>query len=269
MIPYWNFQLGTFAGVEIHMFIVLVAVAIVIGDRIAVYQAVKRGLDVRDVKYMNYWIVVGGFVGAHLVSVIFYYPDRIKENPWVLLYIWAGLSSYGGFLGSILIYGWMNRRIKLPRLPYADSVLLGLAPAWVLGRLGCFTAHDHPGRYTQFFLAVKYPEGTRHDLGLYEALLTAVITFILYRYARRPRLAGTLPALACLLYAPMRFGLDFLRATDGEHPDPRYAGLTPAQWACVACFGFGFYLLKWIKTRPAPQIAPENVPPPTTPPTSV
>ena len=36
------------------------------------------------------------------------------------------------------------------------------------------------------------------------------------------------------MYAPARFGLDFLRATDVARPDQRYAGLTPAQWACLA-----------------------------------
>lgn len=250
MIPYWNFNLGTFAGADVHMFIVFVALGIILGDRITVREAKKRGLPERDVKYLNYWLVVGGFVVAHLVSVIFYFPDRIRENPWVLLYIWAGLSSLGGFLGSTLTFWWMTKRIGMPRLPYADSVALGLAPAWVLGRLGCFTAHDHPGRHTGFFLAVRYPEGPRHDLGLYEALLTILLTVVLYRYAKRPRPPGAIIALAATLYAPMRFGLDFLRATDVEHPDPRYAGLTPAQWACLACFALGCYLLSRLRGRP-------------------
>jgi phosphatidylglycerol:prolipoprotein diacylglycerol transferase len=158
----------------------------------------------------------------------------------------------------------------MPRLPYADSVALGLAPAWVLGRLGCFTAHDHPGRHTQFFLAVRYPEGPRHDLGLYEALLTIALTVVLYNYARRPHPAGTLIALDCTLYAPMRFGLDFLRATDVEHPDPRYAGLTPAQWACVACFALGLYLLSRLRGKPPLSVttavcADAPAPPPANP----
>jgi phosphatidylglycerol:prolipoprotein diacylglycerol transferase len=250
MIPYWNFNLGTFAGTEIHLFVILVIVAVVLGDRLTVREGRKRGLDERDVKYLNYWMVVGGFVIAHLVSVICYFPERIRENPWVLLYVWAGLSSFGGFLGAALMFWWMTRRIKMPRLLYADSVALGLAPAWVLGRLGCFTAHDHPGRPTEFFLAVRYPDGPRHDLGLYEMLLTIVLTVVLYRYAKRARPAGALIALACTLYAPMRFGLDFLRATDGEHPDPRYAGLTPAQWACLAFFALGLFMLSRLHKKP-------------------
>jgi phosphatidylglycerol:prolipoprotein diacylglycerol transferase len=243
MIPYWNFRLGTFAGVDVHLFLVMVVLGVVLGDRITVRQAKKRGLAEGDAKYLNYWLVVGGFICAHLVSLIFYFPDRIRENPWVLLYVWAGLSSFGGFLGATLAFWWTTRRMGTSRLIYADSVALGLAPAWVLGRLGCFAAHDHPGLRSGFFLAVRYPEGSRHDLGLYEALLTAVLTVVLYRYAKRPRPAGFLIALTCTLYAPVRFGLDFLRATDVEHADPRYAGLTAAQWACLACFALGCLLL--------------------------
>jgi phosphatidylglycerol---prolipoprotein diacylglyceryl transferase len=52
--------------------------------------------------------------------------------------------------------------------------------------------------------------------------------------------------LAAVLYAPARFLLDFLRATDVARPDQRYAALTPAQWACLATFALGIYLF----TRP-------------------
>ena len=94
---------------------------------------------------------------AHLVSVIFYFPERIKENPLVLLNVWSGLSSFGGFLGAFLAFLYYTKKEKIPRLPYADSVALGLAVGWIFGRTGCFTAHDHPGRHTSFFLSVNYP----------------------------------------------------------------------------------------------------------------
>ena len=83
---------------------------------------------------------------AHLVSVIFYFPERIRENPLVLVYIWSGLSSFGGFLGAALAFLYFTRKEKIPALPYADAVALGLVIGWIFGRTGCFTAHDHPGR---------------------------------------------------------------------------------------------------------------------------
>lgn len=260
MIPYIDFKLFEFAGLPIHMFGVLVAIGVILGDRITVREGAKRGLDPRDIRYLNARMVIGGFIMAHLVSVIFYFPERIKESPLVLLNLWSGLSSFGGFLGAAITYLYLSRKENIPALPYADAVALGLSVGWIFGRLGCTTAHDHPGRHTDFFLAVKYPDGPRHDLGLYELLFTIALTVFLHRYARKPRPAGRLIGWFALLYAPVRFGLDFLRATDVSRPDERYASLTPAQWACLGAFALGLWLIRRASpllefTGPPPAVA--------------
>jgi len=244
MIPYFNIELSKYLGLPIHLFGLLVAIGVILGDRLTVREAAKRGLDPQDVRYLNARMVIGGFIMAHLVSVIFYFPERIAENPLILLYIWSGLSSFGGFAGAFITFMYLTRKDKIPRLAYADAVALGLSIGWIFGRLGCTTAHDHPGRHTDFFLAVRYPEGPRHDLGFYELLFTIVLSVVLFRFARKPRPAGHLIGLAALLYAPVRFGLDFLRATDVARPDERYGSLTPAQWACIATFGLAIHLLR-------------------------
>ena len=250
MIPYINGHLFTLplgqrlGNWPIEMFGVLVAIGVLLGDRIVIAQGVKRGLDQRDVKFLNARIVIAGFVMAHWVSVIFYFPDRIRENPAVLLYFWSGISSFGGFLGALLAFIYYTRKEKIPALVYADAVALGLAVGWIFGRTGCFTAHDHPGRHTDFFLAVRYPGGPRHDLGFEELLFTIVMTAILFFYARRPRVPGRIIGLYAVMYAPVRFGLDFLRATDVPLPDERYLGLTPAQWACLGTVAVGVWLLR-------------------------
>jgi phosphatidylglycerol:prolipoprotein diacylglycerol transferase len=243
MIPYFDGHLFNIGSQPIHMFGVLVAIGVIIGDRIVVREGARRGLDPQDVKFLNVRIVFGGFIMAHLVSVIFYFPERIKENPAVLLYIWSGLSSFGGFLGATLAFLYYTRKEKIPALRYADSVALGLVVGWIFGRTGCFTAHDHPGRHTSFFLAVQYPEGPRHDLGLDELLFTLVIAATLFLYARKPRVPGRIIGLFAVMYAPVRFGLDFLRATDVALPDQRYGALTPAQWACIASLVIGLWLM--------------------------
>jgi phosphatidylglycerol:prolipoprotein diacylglycerol transferase len=253
MIPYFSGHLFDIGSIPIHMFGVLVAIGVIVGDRIVVKQGQKRGLDPQDVRFLNARIVIGGFIMAHLVSVIFYFPERIKENPLVLLNVWSGLSSFGGFLGALLAFLYYTKREKIDRLAYADSVALGLSVGWIFGRTGCFTAHDHPGRHTDFFLAVQYPGGPRYDLGLLELLFTIVMTVVLFRYAKKTRPPGHVIGLAALMYAPVRFGLDFLRATDyGSHPDQRYAGLTPAQWACLATLVLGVRLMGLIPGRPRP-----------------
>jgi phosphatidylglycerol---prolipoprotein diacylglyceryl transferase len=243
MIPYFNGHLFDIGGVSIYMFGVLVAIGVIVGDRIVVAEGQRRGLDPQDVRFLNARIVIGGFIVAHLVSVIFYFPERIAESPWVLLNVWSGLSSFGGFLGALLAFLYYTKKEKISRLDYADSVAPGLAVGWIFGRTGCFTAHDHPGRHTSFFLSVHYPDGPRHDLGLDELLFTIVMTAILFWYRRKARPPGHVIALLALMYCPVRFGLDFLRATDVARPDQRYAGMTPAQWACLATFALAAKLM--------------------------
>ena len=97
-----------------------------------------------------------------------------------------------------------------------------------------------------FFLAVAYPGGSRHNLGLYEMLWAAAFSLVLYAIARRPApFVGFHTALLLLAYAPARFLLDFLRTGDR-----RYFALTPAQWLCFVLLGLGIYLL----VRPRQQI---------------
>ncbi|MFL5304247.1 MAG: prolipoprotein diacylglyceryl transferase [Polyangia bacterium] len=243
MIPYFNGHLFDIGGVSIYMFGVLVAIGVIVGDRIVVSEGQRHGLDAQDVRFLNARIVIGGFIMAHLVSVIFYFPERIAESPWVLLNVWSGLSSFGGFLGALIAFLYYTKREKISRLDYADSVAPGLAVGWIFGRTGCFTAHDHPGRHTSFFLSVNYPDGPRHDLGLDELLFTIAMTAILFWYRRKPRPPGHVIALLALMYAPVRFGLDFLRATDVTRPDQRYAGMTPAQWACLGTIALAVKLM--------------------------
>jgi phosphatidylglycerol:prolipoprotein diacylglycerol transferase len=263
VIPYLDGHLftvpaiRTFGPLPIEAFGVLVAIGVILGDQIVVRRGNRLGLDAQDVKFMNARIVIVGFIVAHLVSVIFYFPERIKESPVILLNVWAGLSSFGGFLGALLAFVYYTRKERIPALPYADAVALGLAVGWIFGRTGCFTAHDHPGLHTTFFLAVRYPDGPRHDLGLDELLFTIVMTAVLFRYARKPRVPGRVIGLFAVMYAPVRFGLDFLRARDVPRPDERYAGLTPAQWACLATLGVGV----WLMTRKG-EVRPFSSPPP-------
>src|SRR5262249_35799694 len=59
----------------------------------------------------------------------------------------------------------------------------------------------------------------------------------------RPRPPGTSVAVLALLYAPVRFFLDFLRQTDLPGADARYLGLTVAQYGCIVLAGIGIALL--------------------------
>src|SRR5690606_19931233 len=161
-----------------------------------------------------------------------------------------GLSSMGGVLGGLIALLIFFRARGLRVLPWANALALGVAPGWAVARLGCFAAHDHPGVRTDFPLAVAFPDGPRHDLGLYEALLLGSIAGVLWLLARRPRPEGQLMGVLALAYSIPRFFLDFLRATDLPFSDGRIAGLTPAQYIAVGLTAVGVWLVARARNRP-------------------
>jgi phosphatidylglycerol:prolipoprotein diacylglycerol transferase len=225
----------------------LAAAGLLLGLAVAVRAARRDGLDHRPLVRAVAVAAGTGLVGAHLVHLLAYHPEELAD-PWALLRLGDGLSSMGGLLGGAagLWLSWRGRTPGLGR--YADAIALGLAPGWAVGRVGCALAHDHPGRRTTFALATAYPDGLRHDLGSYEAAMLLGLAALLLWLRRRRLVGGRLLAVLGLGYGAGRFVLDFLRATDLPGSDPRLAGLTPAQWGCLAAVALAAGALR----RPGP-----------------
>ena len=220
MIPYFKIpSLKLFGPLELQPFGVLVAIGILVGSWFAQRRAAQEKISLAEVRNAVAWAVVSGFIGAHLIAIIFYFPERIREEgPLVFLKIWSGISSYGGFLGAIVGLLIYFRVQKKPWLHLAEIVLQALVIGWIFGRLACTVAYDHPGQPTDFFLGQEYRDGiVRHNLGFYEFLYTLLIITpaMLLLYKKKPR-RGTLIAMVCLIYAPVRFLLDYLRAAASD-----------------------------------------------------
>jgi phosphatidylglycerol:prolipoprotein diacylglycerol transferase len=263
LIPYVQVPVLELGPVVLDSWAVLVTVGFIIGLELARARGIEKGLDVRDIVDGTVAIVGSGFVVGHLVHVLAYNPHQLEEQGvMALLKVWAGFSSTGGFLGAVIgavaFFGFIRKR---PFWPHADTVMWAFPFAWVLGRLGCFSAHDHIGQRSDFFLAVDFPAAThggpRHDLGLYEALWTMVIAAVFWALRKKDVQPGFFTALVVLMYAPARFGLDFLRNTDLAGADRRLAGLTPAQWGMgLMALGGAAVLLRLRRPPPAAPPAP-------------
>ncbi len=263
MIPQPNIQIPSLRipglpPLTIHLFGILVATGVLVGSQLTHRRG--RQLGVRDEKTasMIFTVLVCGFLFAHYFDMVAY---QLQYHPsfWEFMNPFAGLSSFGGFmgaLGGLFFWCWRNGEDVMP---FADSLAYGLSVGWMFGRLGCFSASDHPGRLTDFFLAVRYPDGMRHDLGLDEAIWAAAVSAVFLFLSRRPRPVGLYVTILTLAYAPVRFFLDSLRAVDVAQPDARYFGWTPAQYGAVAVLLAGIGLARWT-IRHAKQSAPATAP---------
>lgn len=261
----YNLDIGI-ATLPIDPWATLVAIGIVVGLEVARWRGIREGLDTRDVVDGAVAIVLSGFVGAHLVTLFFYYPERLAENGLSALVNPQGFSSTGGFLGAVIgtwaFYKYLRPHVNA--LQHADVIAFGFPFGWFFGRLGCASVHDHIGSKTNFFLAMDfgpgfdaelgaaYADGIRHELGLYEAMYMLLVIGLFLYLGRQKRPPGFFLATFGLAYAPVRFVLDFLRNTDLTHQDARYLGLTPAQYGMIAMFLGALWLFARVqKAQPA------------------
>jgi phosphatidylglycerol---prolipoprotein diacylglyceryl transferase len=238
---------------SIKPFGTLVALGVYLGSIVATRHARQRGLDMKKMGEYIFWVVAAGFVGGHMLDAIFYHPARVAREPLYLFKLWDGLSSYGGFTGAIIgAFSWrLYRRERL--MPYSECINSAFPLAWVFGRTGCTVVHDHPGRLSDAWFAVRYPMGEgyigRLDLGLYEMVLSIplAVTFLVLWRRKLYRPLGFYTGWMCVAYAPVRFFLDFLREQERSGVlggDPRYGGLTPAQWASFGLLAVGIFFLR-------------------------
>ena len=271
VVPYFpQPEIHLFGRITLHAFWALVVLAMLVGWAMTITRCRKIGLDPAVCNHLLVYVVLTGFIVAHLYSLLAYHPGEILQNPVILIKFWESISSFGGIVGGV--FGlWLYFRVKGKRvgaddrLRYLDAMAYVFPFAWAIGRLGCTLAHDHPGTVTTFPLGVSlatpaprtfiryvYMAAGRlselpdmkqlsrmgfHDLGWYEFLFTSLIIVPAFLVLdRKPRQPGFFAIAFLLLYVPARFLLDFLRLADA-----RYAGLTPAQYAGAVVFLVALY----------------------------
>lgn len=222
----------------------MLATGIFLGVRQIKNRAEQVGLNVESTLSAVHWSLIPGFIGAYLLEILLYEPHRLFTEGFSVLAS-PNLSSYGGLFTSILGYLWWQRKYKPKNIPLLTDVLVeGAVIGFLFGRLGCAIVHDHPGIPTDFFLAVKYPDTPRHDLGFEEFLLIAFVLFPISQWFSKRFRRGEIPAgyqtaLICTIYPPVRFFLEFLREDASVAGDTRYLGLTPAQYFSFIFFAIG------------------------------
>jgi len=248
MIPYIEFHIISLGIINIQVWGTLVALGFVVCLLILFKQCQSKKLDWDKVFSLTLQIAFFSF----LFSRIFYVLWGGKwlwflENPLRMLAVWdGGMASAGGFFGAALCLWIFYRKNKLIFWQIADILAFAFPFGWVVGRIGCFLIHDHPGTLTHSLLAVKFPDGARFDMALLEILALLPLLVIFIFSSKKQRSVGFYSTWLLIWYGVARFFLDFLRASDFVWADPRYSGLTIAQWGSVLLvfMGVGIYIRK-------------------------
>ena len=231
MFPYFaqpQIGIGRFI---LRPFGVLVAISILVGRQMSIRRATRLGMPDVAPDPFALAILVGGFFGARLDKALLDNPRGVWADPMIVLRDWNGIASFGGLLGGLLGGILWMRHLRLTweqRFQFLDIFAYVFPFAWVFGRLGCALANDHRGVLTNSWLAVRYPDGPRYNLGLIELIFTLLLAALFMLLDRKRRPVGFFFGLLGIVYGLFRLYLDTL------HYEPiRYFGVTLDQIGAV------------------------------------
>lgn len=271
MIPYVTQPCVQLGPLRICAFGVIVAAAASVGLELGRRRFRRFGLDPAIGEGFAWYTLIGGFLGAHLFSVLVYFPEKVARNPLVLFKVWEDISSFGGMIGALIGMSlfFLRRAPGLDarlRRAYVDVAAYIFAFSLAIGRIACSLAHDHPGTLTHFPLAISlrsasarayiadvYADAGRfatlprperlpslgfHDLGWYEflylSLVVVPVMLLLDRWFAR-RHGHATPSTGLFLATFVLLYMPVRFALDFLRVnDARYGGLTPGQWTAAA-----------------------------------
>jgi phosphatidylglycerol---prolipoprotein diacylglyceryl transferase len=258
-----------------------IAVGFLIGARVMLPAAGRKGIDEDTVYALLTRAAIGAIVGARLAYVVNHLGDY--SSPLDALKVWqGGISLLGGIFGAIVAALPRMRSAKLSFWKVMDAAAPGLAVGILIGRIGDLIVADHLGKQTSFFLGYRCPPlgvdtaspcnghgvGANvpglvvHQTALYDFLLVIPLLAGLLWLRRRPRFDGFLIMVFGAWYGGQRILEDFLRE------DVRHFGMTGSQWTSavtiLACL-VGLLAVRrtprWLDWE-APSVAPEPQPEP-------
>lgn len=147
----------------------------------------------------------------------------------------GGLTYYGGLIAAAIAGVWFLRRERFPLPKAIDMAGMAIPVGLFFGRLGCYFGGCCFGLPTVNGLGVSFPPGSAasykqfeehlllskdlpslavYPTQLYEALGCLAIAFITILLHPRKRFDGQVFCAFLLLYAVLRFGLEYIRADD-------------------------------------------------------
>lgn len=233
-----------------------IAVGFLLGARLMMPEAAKKGIREDDVYTILIRAAIGSLIGARAAYVINHVGDY-TDDPLEALKVWeGGISLLGGIFGAILFALPIARKLRIDAWKALDAAAPGIALGILVGRIGDVVVGDHFGKPTNFFLGYECQPGVEtaspcvgdvvHQPHLYDLFFVTLLLVLLLRLRRSaPRYDGFLILVFGACYGVARFIEDFFRI-DETHG----TGLTGSQWTSVATVAVCVYWLAFVKRTP-------------------
>lgn len=236
----------------------MMTLGITLGIILVVILSKRRGYPTLEILTFAFFTTVVGGLSAKIYNIVIY-----SSSHWAFVLAqgrgigsifstaWrnSGMSILGAIIGFFLFGLWYIHRAGLPRWPTIDIAVACFPLGQAVGRVGCFLNGCCYGRPTRSFLGVKFPrlDVPVHPTQLYEMVADLAVFVVLMIILARKKFDGQVSALYLILYAAVRFGLEYFRGDPGRGylvtgPMPVLSFSVPQGLAVVALIaGIGIF----------------------------
>src|SRR4051812_45871353 len=189
MIPYFELRTLAVGPLRVPAFGILLMTAILVGRWRVLHLARAEGrADEHGIAILCLVMLALGLASAVVVRMATADFAALLSHPALALTERRGIMSGGGFYGGLvggLIWCRLQRISGVEMLSMLDRIAFVLPLSWMIGRLGCALVHDHIGRASTSWLAVRFPSGSAYDLGVLEFLLLIPLSLLFEVLGRR------------------------------------------------------------------------------------
>lgn len=248
MLPYFSEPVLRIGPIVLPAFRLCLAAAVLLGGFIMIRRAARFRIGSRVMFRVSRWAIACGLIGAHVAKLAMDFTPMFLADPTVILTTTRGIRSLGGLAGGfigVLLCCRLQRLSRFETFRLIDVMAFAMPFAFLVGRLGCALAHDHRGIASTAWIAIRFPEGPRYDLGLIEFLFLIALSALFYWLDRTDRPAGFFLGLYGVTYGLFRAWLDTLHI----QPMRFYGGIV------MALIGLGAWALMLGHARRA-ELAP-------------
>lgn len=233
---------------------------IVMGISFVIFRSKKNSVSVDDSVYIFVFGLLGAFLGAKtlylLLSINTIASDISTGFTLIQLlskYLPGGMVFYGGVIGAFyfsyrasIAYRadfWKECTVLVPSIPLVHGI----------ARLGCFFVGCCHGIEADTLISIQYSISDYAPNGVYlipvqliEAGLNLIIFIILLTFKQETH-GKTFVKVYAMLYAIMRFFLEFLR---GDLERGVLFGLSTSQWISLVIIAVILAWINFAKNRP-------------------
>ena len=132
-------------------------------------------IPLENLEKLTVYIFIGTIAGARLGHCLFYEPAYYLSNPLEIIKIWhGGLASHGAAIGILLALYLFSRKVKKPFLWTMDRVVIVVALAGSLIRMGNLMNSEiigNPTTVSWAFIFERVDNIPRHPAQIYESFL--------------------------------------------------------------------------------------------------